>query len=54
MLPRPTESSLAQVLRIVLGMISGPTALDVFRLDKCFSTPLGSIIMFLMDGIFFV
>ena len=33
-------------------MISGPTALDVFRLDKSFSTPLDSIIMFLMDGIF--
>ena len=52
MLPRPTESSLAQVLRTMLGMISGPTALDVFRLDKSFSTPLDSIIMFLMDGIF--
>ena len=36
----------------MLGMISGPTALDVFRLDKSFSTHLDSIIMFLIDGIF--
>ena len=27
------------------------SALDVFRLDKSFSTPLESIIMVLMDGI---
>ena len=43
MLPRPTESSLAQDLRTMLGIMSGPTALDVFRLDKSFSTPLESI-----------
>ena len=36
----------------MLGIMSGPTALDIFRLDKSFSTPLDSIIMFLMNGIF--
>ena len=49
MLQRPTESSLAQDLRTIFRIMSGPTALDVFRLDKRFSTPLESIIMFLMD-----
>ena len=52
MLPRPTESSLSQDLRTMLGIMSCPTALDVLRLDKSFSTPLDSMIMFLMGVIF--
>ena len=46
MIQGPTQSSLAQDLRTMLGIMSGPTALDVFRLDKSSSTPLDSKIMF--------
>ena len=43
MVLRPTESSLAQLLRTRFGIESGPTDLEIFKLDSSFSTPLESI-----------
>ena len=52
MVLRSVESSLAQVLRTILGVSSGPSALDIVRFNKSFSTPLESMVMFQVDGIF--
>ena len=51
MVLRPTESSLAQLLRTRFGIESGPTDLEVFKLDSSFSTPLESITISSIFGI---
>ena len=51
MVLRPTESSLAQLLRTRFGIESGPTYLEVFKLVSSFSTPLESITISSIFGI---
>ena len=51
MVLRPTESSLAQLLRTRFGIESGPTDLEVFKLVSSFSTPLESITISSIFGI---
>ena len=51
MVPRPIESSLAQVLRTKFGIESGPVDLEFFKLVSNFSTPLLSITISSIFGI---
>ena len=53
MVLRSVESSFAKVLRTILGVLSGPSALDIVRFNKSFSTSLESTVMFLVNGMCF-